>query len=646
MLCAEGSLARAGPGGGAVGFHALPPLEGGALVELTRSRDTTDRRRRARRGVLRGLGLPRGVGRATRRASCSGASSASSSTRRAFARRARASAAPADIDDGMVLGLNHPRGPFGWADAIGLDHVLAVLDALRDEHGEERYRAAPLLRRSCDRRHGHGRRGPRTRISRIPRRRASVHRDRLPVPALPRRPPRRRVALPASPPSAATPPTTASRRRSWPRMRAYPKLRPDSNLRAWVLTIAHRKALDHHRARARRAVPGGRACPDVPAPPDPEPVDDGVWERVRRPAAQAARGAVAALRGRPDAPRGRGGAGQLGGGGAPLGARGAQDDCERSSPHERPPRPTHRSTRPTLRPPPRASPPPRPPTSSYALVDSPARPARGRARPSAASRACPTPTTTAASTRCSTGSPTRISPRVLERRRGSTRSVASSTSTSSSAAGRFDLPIDWSLTSRFGRKVLAATAEIPFGEVSTYAQMARRGRQPEGEPRRRQRARRQPDADRRAMPSRAAHRRQGHRQLHRRRPSQGGAAAARGRAARVGRGSSLRGPTRPGRGNCVASIGPTCRRSSARAGHEQARRRRDAVADLRRSGRDRALDRPRDGLRPAAEARERPALVDALGRAGDRRVELAYGPSAGRRGLDRVGRRRRRSRCG
>ncbi len=38
-------------------------------------------------------------------------------------------------------------------------------------------------------------------------------------------------------------------------LRAYPRLRADSNLRAWVLTIAHRKALDAHRARARRAVP-------------------------------------------------------------------------------------------------------------------------------------------------------------------------------------------------------------------------------------------------------------------------------------------------------------------------------------------------------------------------------------------------------
>jgi RNA polymerase sigma factor (sigma-70 family) len=38
-------------------------------------------------------------------------------------------------------------------------------------------------------------------------------------------------------------------------LRAYPRARADSNLRAWVLTIAHRKALDAHRGRARRALP-------------------------------------------------------------------------------------------------------------------------------------------------------------------------------------------------------------------------------------------------------------------------------------------------------------------------------------------------------------------------------------------------------
>ena len=61
-------------------------------------------------------------------------------------------------------------------------------------------------------------------------------------------------------------------------MRAYPRTRIE-NPRAWVLTIAHRKALDHHRARARRPVPVG-AVPDVPALPEAERFGDGVWERV------------------------------------------------------------------------------------------------------------------------------------------------------------------------------------------------------------------------------------------------------------------------------------------------------------------------------------------------------------------------------
>ena len=52
-----------------------------------------------------------------------------------------------DIDTGMVLGLTHPRGPLAWAREIGLDHVLAVLDGLWGEYREERYRAAPALRR-------------------------------------------------------------------------------------------------------------------------------------------------------------------------------------------------------------------------------------------------------------------------------------------------------------------------------------------------------------------------------------------------------------------------------------------------------------------------------------------------------------------
>jgi RNA polymerase sigma factor (sigma-70 family) len=41
-------------------------------------------------------------------------------------------------------------------------------------------------------------------------------------------------------------------------------LRAGSDLRAWVLTIAHRKALDAHRSRARAPLPVGQA-PDAGA---------------------------------------------------------------------------------------------------------------------------------------------------------------------------------------------------------------------------------------------------------------------------------------------------------------------------------------------------------------------------------------------
>jgi RNA polymerase sigma factor (sigma-70 family) len=61
-------------------------------------------------------------------------------------------------------------------------------------------------------------------------------------------------------------------------MRAYPRLRADSNLQAWVLTIAHRKALDHHRARTRRPIPG--EVPEV-AVTDEQPTDDELWAQVR-----------------------------------------------------------------------------------------------------------------------------------------------------------------------------------------------------------------------------------------------------------------------------------------------------------------------------------------------------------------------------
>jgi methylated-DNA-[protein]-cysteine S-methyltransferase len=44
----------------------------------------------------------------------------------------------------------------------------------------------------------------------------------------------------------------------------------------------------------------------------------------------------------------------------------------------------------------------------------------------------------------------------------------------------FDLPLDWSLVSRFGRRVLGATAQIPYGGVLTYAEVAGEAGSPRG----------------------------------------------------------------------------------------------------------------------------------------------------------------------
>jgi 3-hydroxybutyryl-CoA dehydrogenase len=55
------------------------------------------------------------------------------------------SAAAADI--AMQKGVNYPRGPLAWADAIGIEHIVRVLANLATSYGEDRYRVSPLLRR-------------------------------------------------------------------------------------------------------------------------------------------------------------------------------------------------------------------------------------------------------------------------------------------------------------------------------------------------------------------------------------------------------------------------------------------------------------------------------------------------------------------
>jgi RNA polymerase sigma factor (sigma-70 family) len=66
-------------------------------------------------------------------------------------------------------------------------------------------------------------------------------------------------------------------------LRAYPRLRPGSNMRAWALTIAHRKALDSHRGRARRALPVAdiAAVADGAGRSEETGADEALWDTVR-----------------------------------------------------------------------------------------------------------------------------------------------------------------------------------------------------------------------------------------------------------------------------------------------------------------------------------------------------------------------------
>jgi 3-hydroxybutyryl-CoA dehydrogenase len=147
LLCDLAPLAALDPEGSAAGFFALPPFTAAGLVELTRGATTSDTAAQRTERFFTTLGrhvewVGDAPGLVLGRIVCQLVNEACFAVGEGVG-------SPADVDAGMVLGLNHPRGPLEWGDEIGADDVLAVITGLHDEYREERYRPAPALLRAA-----------------------------------------------------------------------------------------------------------------------------------------------------------------------------------------------------------------------------------------------------------------------------------------------------------------------------------------------------------------------------------------------------------------------------------------------------------------------------------------------------------------
>jgi 3-hydroxybutyryl-CoA dehydrogenase len=128
-----------------VGFGLLPPLADKGLVELALPMQASSTALERAKEFWTGLGyesvvVADGPGLVRSRIVCCLINEAVSALHERVA-------TASDIDQAMRLGTNYPFGPLEWADLMGLDTVLGVMNGLFDEWGEDRYRPSPLLRR-------------------------------------------------------------------------------------------------------------------------------------------------------------------------------------------------------------------------------------------------------------------------------------------------------------------------------------------------------------------------------------------------------------------------------------------------------------------------------------------------------------------
>ena len=132
---------------GSVQHFAFPNLDAARLVELARDSSLSDGDAQAAERYFRAAGMHlEWVGQAP--GLVLGRILAQIVNEAHFA-VGQGVASAEDCDTAMRLGFNWPRGPFEWAAALGPRRVVSVLDELRAELGEERYRVAPQLRRAA-----------------------------------------------------------------------------------------------------------------------------------------------------------------------------------------------------------------------------------------------------------------------------------------------------------------------------------------------------------------------------------------------------------------------------------------------------------------------------------------------------------------
>ena len=127
-----------------IGFSAFPTLLTGPLAEIAVPVQTTDAVVRAAHALFAALGIE--IVSVQDRVGMIFPGILSQVINEALFTAQQNVASPEDIDTAMKAGAGYPLGPIEWGEKIGFASIVGLLDAMRNESGEERYRVAPLLR--------------------------------------------------------------------------------------------------------------------------------------------------------------------------------------------------------------------------------------------------------------------------------------------------------------------------------------------------------------------------------------------------------------------------------------------------------------------------------------------------------------------